>query len=303
MPYNYKNTKHHDSLLLKLEDILAIFPSSLLVKSRSYFRLFHINRIEDFLNFVPNKQPPYRKPVTDFMFITHGNTIRTKGLDTFDIKANQFFFIPAYQIRTAEYMSTDIQGFFCHFDMEIFNKSFVQHEILNQFPFLQYIGNPVVQVPDASMPLVMNLIERIEYEYQNEKNSDFNIFCTYLLALFFELNRFTGLETSPQNTAATLTQRYKNALMQHIYDIQTVAEFAQLLNVSPNYLNRCLTATIGKTAHDLLNDMLLLEAKSLLKQSALSISEIAYKIGKKDHSDFSRFFKAYTGVTPKEFRK
>lgn len=302
MPYNYKNTQHHDSLLLKLEDILAIFPSSLLGRSRSYFRLFHINRIEDFLNFVPNKQPPYRKPVTDFMFITQGNTIRTKGLDTFDIQANQFFFIPAYQIRTAEYMSKDIKGFFCHFDMEIFNKNFVQHEILNLFPFLQYIGNPVVSVPDTEMPFIRHIAERLEHEYQNDKNSDFNIFSTYLLALFFELNRFTGLDSKPKNSAAIFTQRYKNALMQHIYDMQTVTEFAQYLNVSPNYLNRCLHATIGKSAHDLLNDMLLLEAKSLLKQSALSISEIAYKIGKKDHSDFSRFFKAHTGMTPKEFR-
>jgi AraC family transcriptional regulator, transcriptional activator of pobA len=302
MPYNYKNT-HHDSLLLKLEDILAIFPSNLMGKSRSYFRMFHINRIEDFLNFVPNKQPPYRKPVTDFMFITNGNTIRTKGLDTFDISANMFFFIPAYQIRTAVSMSPDVKGFFCHFDMEIFNKNFVQHDIINQFPFLQYIGNPVVRVPDAAMPTIIYIIERLEKEYQSEKHSDFNIFCAYLLALFFELNRFTGFDTTPKNTAAVLTQRYKNALMQHIYDIQTVAEFAQHLNVSPNYLNRCLHITIGKTAHDLLNDMLLLEAKSLLKQSALTISEVAYKIGKKDHSDFSRFFKSHTGMTPKEFRK
>lgn len=48
--------------------------------------------------------------------------------------------------------------------------------------------------------------------------------------------------------------------------------------------------------------MLLLEAKSLLKQSTLTISEVAYKIGKKDHSDFSRFFKAHTGMTSKDFR-
>jgi AraC family transcriptional regulator, transcriptional activator of pobA len=302
MSNNYKNN-HHDSLLLKLEDILAIFPSSLTGKSRSYFRMFHINRIEDFINFVPNKQPPYRKPVMDFMFITNGNTVRTKGLDTFDISPGMFFFIPAYQIRTAVSMSTDVTGFFCHFDMEIFNKNFVQNDVINQFPFLQYIGNPVVSVPDESMPFILHLLERLEYAYQNEHQGDINLFSVYLLALFFELSRFTELEHQPKNSAALLTQRYKNALMEHIYDIQTVADYAGHLSVSQNYLNRCLHATIGKSAHDLLNDMLLLEAKSLLKQSGLSISEIAYKIGKKDHSDFSRFFKAHTGLTPKEFRK
>ena len=152
------------------------------------------------------------------------------------------------------------------------------------------------------MPSMINLLERLETEYKNESPNDFNLFCTYLLALFFELNRFTGLNVLHKNTAAILTQRYKDALMAHIYDIQTVADFATHLSVSQTYLNRCLKTTIGKTAHDLLNDMLLLEAKSLLKQTDLSISEIAYKIGKKDHSDFSRFFKTHTGQTPKEFR-
>lgn len=299
MPYNYKNT-HHDSLLLKLEEIHAMFP--IRGKARSYFRLFHINKIEDFRNFVNVKQPPYRKPVTDFMFITGGTTTRFKGLDRCELAANMFFFIPAYQIRTVESMSEDVTGFFCHFDMEIFNKNFVQHDIVNQFSFLQYIGNPVVRVPDDAMPNIMHLMERLEHEYMNESTNDFNILCIYLFALFFELSRFTDLDANPKNTATLLTQRYKNALMQHIYDMQTVAAYAEHLSVSQNYLNRCLNATIGKTAHDLLNDMLLLEAKSLLKQSALSISEIAYKIGKKDHSDFSRFFKAHTGMTPKEFR-
>jgi len=49
--------------------------------------------------------------------------------------------------------------------------------------------------------------------------------------------------------------------------------------------------------------MRVLEAKVLLKQSNLSIADIAFKIGKLDPSDFSRFFKAETGKTPKEYRQ
>jgi AraC family transcriptional activator of pobA len=52
-----------------------------------------------------------------------------------------------------------------------------------------------------------------------------------------------------------------------------------------------------------LDEMILLEAKVLLKQTDLSISEIAYKIGEKGSSNFSRFFRTKTGVTPKEYRE
>ena len=65
----------------------------------------------------------------------------------------------------------------------------------------------------------------------------------------------------------------------------------------------CADDFVAKSAHDILNDAVLLESKALLKQSSLSISEIAYKIGKNDPSDFSRFFKAQTGKTPKEYRE
>lgn len=59
---------------------------------------------------------------------------------------------------------------------------------------------------------------------------------------------------------------------------------------------------MGKSAHDVLNDMLLLEAKVLLKQTNLTVSEIAYKIGKNEISDFARFFKSQTNMKPSEYR-
>lgn len=293
-------SRHQDFILLQLEDINAIFPKGLM---RPYYQAFHINRIEDVRPHSPGKQLPYRKTVTEFMFVTQGNTIRAKDIDRHKVVANSFFFVPAYQIRTAEDASNDIRGFFCHFDTDIFKKCFVQNDVLLEFPFLQYIGNPLIRVPDEAMPRMLFLMERLEAEYQHDNPHEFKLFATYLLTLFFELNRFVSLEAKNKDAASLLTQHYKNALMQHIYDIHTVDEYATHLAVSQTYLNRCLHATTGKTAYDILNEMLLLEAKTLLKQTAISISEIAYKIGKQDHSDFSRFFKHHTGITPKEFRK
>lgn len=295
-----RSVERQDFLLLQLEDINASFPKG---KMRPYYQSFHINRIEDFRPHVQGKQFPYRKTVTEFMFITQGSTVRAKGIDWHKITANSFFFVPAYQIRTAESMSDDIRGFFCHFDTDIFKKCYLQNDVLSEFPFLQYIGNPYIRVPEEAKLRIVYLVERLEAEYQRDNPNEFKLFATYLLTLFFELNRFVNLEAKTKDAASLLTQQYKNALMQHIYDIHTVAEYAAHLSVSQTYLNRCLQTTTGKTAHDILNEMILLEAKTLLKQTPLSISEIAYKIGKQDHSDFSRFFKHHTGATPGEFRK
>ena len=75
-----------------------------------------------------------------------------------------------------------------------------------------------------------------------------------------------------------------------------------MLAVSPEHLNRSVKSAFGKTAHHYLDEMILLEAKVLLKQSRFNISEIAYKIGKENPGDFIRFFKSKTGITPKQYR-
>ncbi|MFX0557804.1 helix-turn-helix transcriptional regulator [Maribacter sp. CXY002] len=301
MPNQFRE-KHKDSLLLKLDEIHAKFPKRLTIAAQSYFRKFHINRIKDFAPFAGAKQPPYRKSVSDFMVITKGKSIRSKGLNMYELTPMSVFFVPAYQIRTSEFISDDLDGFFCHFDMEIFHPSRFPHDNFSQFPFLQYVGNALVQVPEKSMPEILSLMELLHGEYQKESHSNFNVICSLLMTFFYKLNSFTAHTQKVKSRASILTQAYKDALMEHIYDIHSVKGYADYLRVSQNYLNRALKNTIGKTALAILTEMQLIEAKSLLRQSGLNISEIAFKLGNKNHSDFSRFFKKNTGITPGQFR-
>lgn len=44
------------------------------------------------------------------------------------------------------------------------------------------------------------------------------------------------------------------------------------------------------------------EAKQLLKQSNLTVSEISFAVGYQDASHFSGLFRKYNGVTPQDYR-
>ena len=68
-------------------------------------------------------------------------------------------------------------------------------------------------------------------------------------------------------------------------------------------MNKCVKSVTGQSAHDLLSEMILLEATVLLKQTSQSVSEIAYHVGRNEISDFVRFFKSKTGMSPGEYRK
>jgi AraC-like DNA-binding protein len=273
-----------------------------------YFNTFHINRIEDVRQFVKFPMPPHRKTIIDFMLITHGSMIRQKGLTRYEVPANTFFFQPAHQICLDRWMSDDIQGYYCHFDTMLFPKRWQKQDLEQEFPFLEFLGNPLVSLTDELLTQAMPLINRLYTEYENKRSDSINIFRIYLLALFTELKRASQFDksrvTDHSSTAALhFTQLYKNALSQFSYQKQQVADYAELFNISPNHLNKCVKLSTGQSARDLLDEMILLEAKVLLAQTDLSVSEIAYKIGKQDRSNFSRFFRTKTGMTPTTYRQ
>jgi AraC family transcriptional regulator, transcriptional activator of pobA len=270
----------------------------------SYHHLFHINKIEDYKHKIQFPLPPHRKQVYDFLFLTKGETRRSKALNPYDIGANTFFFLPAHQITNHEFMGDDTEGYFCHFNFELFANHLPQHNILRDFPFLQFIGNPIIEIDEAHKPFLMTIFERLETEYLKEKEANLDIITVYLLALFTEIIRFYNPSVSiKKDTSLMITQNFKDALSRNIYEKQTITEYADLLTVSPNHLNKCVKKTTGQSAQDLLNEMILLEAKVLLKQTDLNINEIAYKLSQQNHSDFSRFFKTKTGMTPKEYKQ
>ncbi|HMG93032.1 MAG TPA: helix-turn-helix domain-containing protein [Chryseolinea sp.] len=292
-------------ILTLVEKEKIFFDTSVNWKPRfpNLHKQFHINRLEDFIDHLKFPFPPHRQTVYDFIFITKGKSTRSKGLDNYDFSANTFFFLPAYQISTHDVMTRDTTGFYCHFDLEIFNRKCIKQDVLADYSFLDFTGNPLVTISDTAKLHVINLLTRLELEYSNPTKIDLDIISVNLLALFVEVRQFAKKEKITENASFRITQRYKNELSRYIYEKHSVAEYAGMLAVSPNHLNKCVKAATGKSAQDLLSDMVILESKVLLKQSTLTVNEIAWKTGKEDPSDFIRFFKSKTGLTPTEYRK
>ena len=271
--------------------------------------VFHINRIEDYIRLVnfPTQTDvqPFRLTVFNFMFLTKGNSLRSKGLLDYEFGENTFFFIPAYEITTHKFMSPDAEGFYCHFNLDILTADFKLKDLLSEFVFLNFNCHPLIAVSaELREDVIVPILTRLEKEYKKGSTCRNEILRVYLMALFTELKPFvTTAVSSSQSSAYQITEQYKKALSQHIYEKQKITDYADMLAVSPNHLNKCVKSITGQSAHDVLSEMILLEAKVLLKQTSLSVSEIAFQIGRNELSDFVRFFKSKTSMTPGEFRK
>ena len=104
-----------------------------------------------------------------------------------------------------------------------------------------------------------------------------------------------------QNVAAF--HRFRALVEQHLVDHWPTPRYAEALGMSESRLNRIARATAGKSALEVVQDRLTLEARRRLIHVAGPVSSLAYELGFEDPAYFWRFFKRRTGMTPREFRR
>lgn len=85
--------------------------------------------------------------------------------------------------------------------------------------------------------------------------------------------------------------------------IPTVAEFADAMGYSQNYLSDMLMKESGRRPQDYIHAGIIEKAKNLLLGTDENIGDIAYHLGYDYPEHFSKFFKKKTGMSPIKFRK
>jgi len=81
-----------------------------------------------------------------------------------------------------------------------------------------------------------------------------------------------------------------------------VHAYAGDLAMTPGHLNELVKKRLGKSASEVVQDRLLLEAKRLLLHAELSVKEVSHALRMEDPAYFNRVFKKATGMTPMEYR-
>jgi AraC-like DNA-binding protein len=128
----------------------------------------------------------------------------------------------------------------------------------------------------------------------------FHIFLYEIAALGQKYSEMTRLNFSRQES---LVMKFSNLVHQQFRELRTVKKYADQLNVSAKYLTEVVKEYSGKNAGEIINDLVILEAKFLLRKSELSIGEIADILNFSDQSFFGKYFKRQTGLSPKAFRE
>ncbi len=119
--------------------------------------------------------------------------------------------------------------------------------------------------------------------------------------------------TIPQESVsrqAEILAQFKQVVESHIDDLLAgrverlaeLQEIAAVLGLHPVHLSKVIKLASGQHACHFYQQKLVRETKKLLTDTMLPIGEIARKLDY-DVSNFTKFFKRFTGLTPSAYRK
>lgn len=97
-------------------------------------------------------------------------------------------------------------------------------------------------------------------------------------------------------------ERFYESLIESYQAERSVRFYADRLCLTPKHLSGVVKEVSGKTVGEWIDDFVILEAKALLNSSSLSIQEISDRLNFANQSFFGKYFKHYTGLSPKEYR-
>lgn len=97
--------------------------------------------------------------------------------------------------------------------------------------------------------------------------------------------------------------RFEQLLGDHVRQERSVRFYAAKLYVTPKYLTETVKEVTGHTAGELIDERVMREAKLLLNDTALSVTDIAGELHFSDQFFFRKFFKRHQGLTPTEYRR
>lgn len=96
--------------------------------------------------------------------------------------------------------------------------------------------------------------------------------------------------------------KFKELVARHYTQAHKVSEYADMMNLSPKYLNQVVKNVLGMTAKQIIHDQLVIQARRELKFSNDSVKEIAFRLGFSEPFHFSNYFKKMIGYSPSEYR-
>ncbi len=263
-----------------------------------------ISRFAPYLAQHHNLHLAHKHSFYHLVLFTKGGGAHAIDFEQFVVKPFQIYFMVPGQVHSWSFKG-EVDGYVINFSELFFQSFLLKPDYLMQFPFFGgNIRDAVIDLPADTYPSIITLFEQLVAETEHDQRMSADLVRALLLQLFIIIGRL-GAEPAADRVNAynyTLLKNFQQLVEQNYARLRLPKEYAELLYITPNHLNGICKDVMGLPAGELIRNRIVLEAKRLLINLQLTISEIAARLNFEDNSYFTKFFKKQTGQTPEQFR-
>jgi AraC-like DNA-binding protein len=183
----------------------------------------------------------------------------------------------------------------------------IELSIKDVIPIFLYLReNPVICLNDTEMALMQDYYHILKTVVQQTSNP-YRMEIVRLLshAFFYGINNFNQLREEyaiQKDKRDSLFDSFYRLILHHYKDSREVSFYADKLCLTTKYLSSVIKKATGKSATEWINDYVILEAKSLLRATNMTIQQISDELNFANQSFFGKYFKRLTGMSPKNYR-
>ncbi|MEP3210478.1 MAG: helix-turn-helix domain-containing protein [Maribacter sp.] len=254
------------------------------------------------LNHYPEK--PHQIEFYALAYYTAGQTKHLVDFVWHEAKPNSLLYLSKGQVNAFDF-NEEVQGYLILFTEAYFKKQ------LNKLPntevvrlFNSHLFSPKIQIPDNSN--VKKYIELLFAEFYNEKETfnKANTIDALFTVLFSKLEQLKKFQTFHIKDSDKLAQflQFKSLVEQQYIQSRNADFYANKMGISYKHLNSICKEIINSTAKQFIDAFIVLEAKRRLINSSVKSTELAFNMGFEEPTNFVKYFKKKTGLTPNKFK-
>lgn len=266
---------------------------------------FELIVLEDFISNLKrtidhNPFQAHRLSFFIILIITDGKVHHSIDFDTHDLCAGDVMVISKGQIHAFD-ENSQYKGY-----MLIFTEDFMQKYIANStiaqinHLYNYFLGQKKINNPDLNQTLIHSLQAEIQSYSPSLPNIAGALLSIYLLKIN---NTNVSSIISADNKKLDDFNHFKILVEKNFSQTRDAKVYAGKMSISYKYLNEMCKEIMKTTAKAFIDDYVILESKRMLVTTPLSIKEIAFSIGFDELTNFTKFFKKHTKVTPSQFRE
>lgn len=238
------------------------------------------------------------------IFITGGHGDFLTGLEKTAIANNDLLIVSPRDFNKLRLIG-ELDGYLLSFMPSFFDSSDYGAESLYDNTYQMFAETRLVNIDGDSLTDMQDIMEIMLKEFTRHNlyrgqvlKRYFKIFLIHLAEQFKTLAEITR---QPRNNE--ILYNFMSQLEKYFRVKKMVADYADMLSVTPNYLNEVIKKLTGVSAGCHIRKRIALEAKRQAINSNTCMKSIAYDLGFLDLAHFSKFFKNTTGINFSDFKK